>query len=190
MKFTGLDKLSEYISPAIRKVGDHEITLTGTRTQVLRIDKKSAEAWAGNKNKDVFGDADEKLRAALISNIIIKYPYNKVEIFGGKVLKKAATKTLNPEENLPIEFFIKMRGDHDTDPVAIFKDDILVDYFKDENNNVVPVYLQVTQLFGSMFGKNLVRKAGNLAPYRGKFGKPIENKIKYYLNALVRGLKL
>lgn len=188
---TALDLLSAYLSPAIRTISDFETNLTGTKTQVLRVKKNTADAWLGNAGRDVFGDDSFKLEVEceVISEIIIQYPANKIWIFGERNTQIQETKTtsLTIEEELPIKFQIMLHGNYITKPVAMMQDDIIIDYFIDENNNIIPIYLEVKQLFADIFGKNLVRKSGTLAPYRGKFEKPIDNLIKKYIARVIAG---
>lgn len=190
-RFSALDKISNYLSPAIRLIGDFGIIFGSTRSRLIRIKKITADSWAGNLQADVLGDTD--LQAVvesgvqLISNIIVKYPSNKYEIFNNIVQQQFVGKTINPEEQLPIEFFLQFTGNYSTDPVAIQRDDVIIDYLLDESGNVMPLYLQVVQIFGSFFGKNIVRKSGTLVPFRGDFEKSIKEKVDAYIKKIIAG---
>ena len=187
-----LDSVSDYLSPAIRKIGDYHQSIVGSSIRAIRIIKETKDAWAGNGQRDVFGDFSVKSEVEtsiqVIGNIIIKNPYNKVELFGTNYQQASQTKALNPEEQLPVEFFLIFEGNYSVDPVAVKNGDLFVDYFKDEHNNVIPIYWEVSQIFGSLFGKNIVRKSGTLVPYRGNFEKSIEKKVTSYLKSVIASL--
>lgn len=189
MGISNLDKITKYLAPAIRKLEDYQATMTGTEVSLIRIKRETKELFIGNRDRDVFGDFDQRVENMLfeiVDNVIIKYPLNKIEIFGVKEGAAIVTKTINPEEQLPIEFFLKFTGEYNKNAVAITRGDILVDHFRDEHNNVIPIFLEVAQIFGTFFGKDIVRKLGTLVPYRGGFEKDIERKVLEYLNKLVK----
>lgn len=180
--YSPLDSWSDYLSPAIRLVGDFQVHLTGTSASVIHIKKHVVDAWAGNQGRDIFGEYNEKLELDIVHNVIVKYPNaNKLWVFQTKKNQETITSSTTPEENLPIEMFLRFNGDYQTTPVALQTGDVIVDYFKDENSNVMPLYLQIVQIFGSFNTKNVVRKTANLAPYRGKFPKSINEKVQLYL---------
>jgi len=190
---SALDKLSAYLAPAIRTMGDFEIDLTGTETCVVRIKKETVDAWAGNSSehgkRDVFGDADERaVGAAIIDNIIINYNgYDKIEAFGkapGKTSPRLNVK--DPEK--PIEFLLRISGQYLENPVSLGEGDLLVDHFIDERGAAIPVYLQVGPVSASFFAKHLVAKQGVLVPYHGRMEKSIRQAIEVYVRKIRAGL--
>lgn len=188
-KKSPLDKVSDLLSPAIRKVGDFHITLTGTQTSIMRITKKSDEAFAG-QDYDVFGDFDQKFAAQMMNNVIIKYPFNDIQIFVDKYneigidTQVSDFNSFDITELLPIEMVVQFNGDYQTDPIVMIKGDIVVDVVYDENKNKIPVIMEITKMRATMFAKNIVRKVADLSLHRGPLEKEIMDRIKQYIASL------
>lgn len=187
--FSALDKISRYLSPAVRNLGDFQIRLTGTQSQAIRVSKEVKEAWAGNSGRDVFGDFNYKFEDQVVADVIIKYPSAKIEMFQRREGQTTITSAANPEDELPITFFLRFDGDYGKTAVALQINDLVIDYFLDEHKNVVPVFWEVSQMYASVLGKNLVRKAGTLVPYRGAFDKPVLERVRAYLLKVINDQK-
>lgn len=182
--YSPLDAISGYLSGPIRSMEDYMGEILGTSTQILRIKKEFLNVddnWAGTGRDDFGETGEQRLELDIINNTILKYPFsNKAWVFQEKQGQQTVTFGITPEENLPIEMHLRFKGNYNTEPVALQKDDVIIDYFIDENSNKIPIYLQITQIFGTFFGKNIVRKVANLAPYRGTFEKSLREKVKLY----------
>jgi hypothetical protein len=168
------DILSELSAKVKRDLSDIVVDYLGTETQVLRI---------ALGDQDILGDRDETLVTNLIANVIIKHPMgNNQWLFShNDSTDLSQTDAINLWEILPIQMKIKYKADFDTEPVAIQKGDMIVELLKDENDNNIPVIMQVTKLLGGFENKYLYQKMYELALYRGTIPSDIQNAINNFL---------
>jgi hypothetical protein len=123
----------------------------------------------------------------MIHNVSIQYPFNDIEIFYKKSFSAQPDRGdvnlsgIDLTEILPITCTLQFDGDYNTDPINVVRDDILVDTFFDENNNAIPIYLQVQRIRGAMFGKNQVSKKCELTVYRKTLEPEVDAVIQAYL---------
>ena len=181
-----LDKISDSISPVLRRLNDVNQNLYGTNVQLLRIYRVVEPSYNQKntiQNRSVLGDFKEKLESKVINNIYIKYPFSAIEIFQKKEFQDSIT-SIDVSDILPIEADIKFEGDYEKDPIEINLGDKLVDVFYDHHLNPMPVVLEVMKFFGNYFGKNIVSKKVNLSIHRGKFNTEIDNLINKYVNEI------
>lgn len=186
-----LDKISDSISPVLRRLNDVNQNLYGTNVQLLRIYRVVEPSYNQRnvlQNRSVLGDFKEKLESKVINNIYIKYPFSAIEIFQKKEFVnnqfQDSITSIDVSDILPIEADIKFEGDYEKDPIEINLGDKLVDVFYDHHLNPMPVVLEVMKFFGNYFGKNIVSKKVNLSIHRGKFNTEIDNLINQYVNEI------
>jgi hypothetical protein len=91
------------------------------------------------------------------------------------------TDAINIWDILPITMKIKYSADYDTEPVSIQNGDLIVELLRDENQNNIPVIMQVTKLVGGFEGKYLYQKHYELALYRGIIPSDIQNAIDKFI---------
>lgn len=186
-----LDKISDSISPVLRKLNDVNQNLYGTNVQLLRI-YRVVEPYYNQKNvlqnRSVLGDFKEKLESKVINNIYIKYPFSAIEIFQKKEITNNKVQdsitSIDVSDILPIEAEIKFEGDYNIDPIEINLGDKLVDVFYDHHLNPMPVVLEVMKFFGNYFGKNIVSKKVNLSIHRGSLNTEIDNLVNKYVTEI------
>jgi hypothetical protein len=180
------DRISDAVSPIVRRLNDLQQGLYGTNTQILRIYRVVDPSYRQRnvlQNRSVLGDFKEKFEAKVIANVSIKYPFNNIEIFQYKNSQTQQTDVtgIDVSEILPIEAEILFEGDYDTDPISISLGDKLVDVFFDNNITPMPIILEVTKFFGNYFGKNIVSKKVNLSIHRGELNKQITDLVDEYV---------
>jgi len=169
------DKATQNVAPLVRKLSDATINIAGTKTQVMRIERTKP---------DVEGDFDQQLDDFDTFNCVISYPFSKTEIFMGKDGKAQAVKSMDILEFLPIQMKLQFEGELGEEPVFLKVGDYLVDSFFDENDNSIPIILEITRLRGTMMGKQLVIKGAELTIVLGTLEKDIQQQIDTYLLTL------
>lgn len=190
-----LDVISDRQSPVLRRLSDINAGIEGTATQLLRIRRVVSphlKVTNSRQRMSVLGDFREEAEvynSEILSNIIVKYPFNNVEFFQnlsqeteGENLKPTA---IDMNEILPIIatfIFEGKNGSSDKDPIKIKKGDIIVDVFYDDNQNAIPVLLEVGKVRSSWFGKNMVTKSCELSIRRGKLPKDVQPLVEKYIN--------
>jgi hypothetical protein len=172
-----VDQISEKLSPVIRKLNDfHITTLLGTECKILRITKTVP---------DVMGETQESVATYVLDNVIIKHPYaSNVQMFESysDIQKQVNTGSLDIWDVLPIEMKVPLSGNIETESVAIKRGDIIVEIIKDENGNKIPLVMECTKLFGSLFIKNVVNKKYELTLYRGILSSSIREAVNTFVN--------
>lgn len=191
-----IDKISDSISPVLRKLHDVNQNVYGTNIQLLRIYRVVEPSYTQRntiQNRSVLGDFKEKLESKVINNVYIKYPFSNIEIFQSKTINDYKTEdsitSIDVSDILPIEADIKFEGDYNTDPIEINLGDKLVDVFYDHHLNPMPVILEVMKFFGNYFGKNIVSKKVNLSIHRGSLNPQIDKLVKDYINEISESKK-
>src|SRR5512147_1035959 len=105
------DKLSPVLAPLKRKLFDLNISLYGTKTQVLRILTGKLNNW---------GASTETFEQFVIDNAIVKHPWgNNIQIFGtfNQATMSYDTQAIDLWDLLPIEIRIPFEGDTSDVPV-------------------------------------------------------------------------
>jgi len=184
-----LDRVSDSVSPVIRRLSDVQANVTGTNVKLLRVYKvvKPYYKQRGTlQEKSVLGDFKERLDSHELANVRINYPFNRIEIFQKRNMPTtdAPVTGIDIMDILPIEGELIFEGEYDKDPVFLQQHDKLVDVAFDERLNPIPMILEVTKFLGSFFGKNIVSKRVQLALYRGPTPKDMEPIINEWLQKL------
>lgn len=185
-----LDQLSENLSVPLRKISDIFNNLYGTQTQVLRITRIVRTKKTNIlQNKSVLGDFQEQFESKVLSNVLIKYPFNDIEIFAKRNTISSDNAQLNINaidvtDILPITMELQFYGTYTEDPIALKLDDIIIDHFLDENKTILPIYLQFVRLRGDYFGKDIIRKTAELSLYRRSLDKEMRPLVDKYLQNL------
>lgn len=190
-----LDKLSDRISPVIRRLSDINQNVEGTAIQLLRIRRVVKPYYKQTNNKQrmsVLGDFSEELTVLntdLLSNISIKYPFTNIEYFqnlsNDNQDEPFEITSVDVNDILPIIATFIFEGKYnssDKDPLQLKKGDIIVDIFYDENQQAIPIPLEIGRVRGSWFGKNIVTKSCELSIRRGKLPKDVEPLVEKYIN--------
>jgi hypothetical protein len=185
-----MDKVSRALAPVIRRISDISVILTGTRVNLLRI-SKGIDPFT-NKRRDVLGDrAPVTWTATVLSNVIIKYPFSKVEIFAERKGNdmKFHINGYDMMEFLPVELSLQFTGSNaESDPIDIVKGDYIVDVLYDEHNNPIPFVMEVTKTYGSFFVKDIVSKTAEMTLVRGTLDAQIQNEIDKYIENIRNGV--
>jgi hypothetical protein len=178
-----IDKISTSLAPVMRKLNDVTVILMGTRTNLLRITRQIDNFT--KKEQDVFGSKKPTWKASLMANVIIKYPYSKVEMWS-KIGSdgKFNANVMDLSEILPIELTLQFTGDVNQEPISIVAGDYLVDVLFDENRNKLPMVLEVMRIQGSFFNKELVGKYAEASLVRGALEPEIKVEVDRYVNSL------
>lgn len=183
------DRISDAVSPIVRRLNDLQQGLYGTNTQLLRIYRVVEPSYRQRnniQNRSVLGDFKENLESKVIANVSIKYPFNNIEIFQFKNNQTQQTDVtgIDVSEILPIEAEILFQGDYDSDPISISLGDKLVDVFYDNNITPMPIILEVMRFYGNYFGKNIVSKKVTLSIHRGDLNPQITEIVDKYIQDL------
>jgi hypothetical protein len=178
MSYSIVDTISEKLAPMYRKLNDFTIsTLLGTECKVLRITKTIA---------DVMGETQESVASYVIDNVIIKHPYAaNVQMFEtyNQIQQQITTGAIDLWDILPIELKVPLNdGNIETDAIAIKRGDIIVEILKDENQNKIPLIMECTKLFGSLFVKQVINKKYELTLYRGILSSSIREAVNTFVN--------
>lgn len=184
-----LDKLSDVISPVLRKMTDLNNDLFGTSTQLLRITRVvNTRRTNSLKPVSVLGDYYDTYETDILHNVRINYPFNDIEVFLKKESdpsdpSKAAVSvgSVDVTDIVPITATLHFEGDYDVDPINVYEGDKLVDVFWDHKNNPIPIFLELKRLRSSFFGKNEISKRCEMAIFRGPLDTEIQLKIDEYL---------
>ena len=172
-----VDEISLKLSPVIRKLNDFHIrTLLGTECKILRITKTIA---------DVMGETQESVSTYVLDNVIIKHPYaSNVQMFEtyDSINQQINTGSIDIWDLLPIELKIPLQGNIETEPVAVKRGDIIVEILKDENGNKIPLIMECTKLYGSLFVKNVINKKYELTLYRGILSSSIREAVNIFVS--------
>jgi len=192
-----LDRVSDSVSPVIRRLSDVQANVTGTNVKLLRVYKvvKPYYKQRGTlQQKSVLGDFKERLDSHELTNVRINYPFNRIEIFQKRDMPTTDSPVTGIDimDILPIEGELVFEGEYDKDPVFLNQHDKIVDVFYDERQNAIPMILEITKFLGSFFGKNIVSKRVQLALYRGPTPKdmePIVNEFIQKLNAEKKAIR-
>jgi len=83
---------------------------------------------------------------------------------------------------LPIQLKVPLSGNIDEEAIAIKRGDIIVEIIKDENGNKIPLIMECTKLFGSLFVKQVINKQYELTLYRGILSSSIREAINTFVN--------
>ena len=170
------DKVAQAVSPVLRKLSDIRVKQVGTKTSVLRITKTS---------QNVFGDQSLALETSVIDDVILYYPFKDVEIFATKDSNQTfQTQALDIVDLLPITMQVQFVGNASEDAFSIKKNDIVVDSLLDENNNILPIIMQVTRLRGSFNSKFVVKRSYELTLVREQIEDDIQAEIDNYIASL------
>ena len=130
------------------------------------------------------------IRRKVLSNIIIKYPFNNIEIFQKKGNPdNVQLSGIDVTEILPIVAELKFNGEYDADPIQINLGDKLVDVFFDDRQNAVPIVLECMKFKGNFFGKNMVSKQCDLSLHRGPLPTEIKDLVDEYISNVVETKK-
>jgi len=175
-----VDKLSHKLSPVLRNLSDLRIKkLLGIETQVLRI---------AYSNEDSLGQSDETIESNIIDNVTIQYPSGDIRIHMDRdnVNEQIDMSSFDLWDILPIKLQIpfKPNTNYDTEAVAIQEGDIIVNVFLDENDNKIPIVMQVTKVLGNFRTRFLVKKNYNLTLYRSIPEAALQTAIDTYVNNL------
>lgn len=183
------DRISDAVSPIVRRLNDLQQGLYGTNTQLLRIYRVVDPNYRQRnvlQNRSVLGDFKEKFESKVVANVSIKYPFQNIEIFQYKNAQTQQTDVtaIDVSEILPIEAELLFQGNYDSDPISVNLGDKLVDVFFDNNMTPMPIILEVMRFYGNYFGKNIVSKKVNLSIHRGELNKQITDLVDEYVQTL------
>jgi len=171
-----VDKISNALSPVIRKLQDYKTgLLLGTEIKVLRIDMSKPDAM---------GEYKETVNSAIIDNVIINHPFGgQVEIFENykDQLEQINTTAIDIWDVLPITMQTLFNPELKDRAQSVKRKDIIVEKLKDEFGNNIPIIYQVEKTFGAFFVKNMVARHYELSLYRGILNKTIQYQIDLFL---------
>ena len=164
--------------------------LMGTQVEVLRLTPiQSPDALPG-RTSDVFGYSEITLdswQPQTISNVVIRYPRDFMEIFQTRDANTSSSVGFDIIDLFPIEMFLSAESiitDAPDDPIVLVAGDLIVDYFKDENDNKMPIILSVQRQRGLPWGKHIVSKKVELAINFSNQPTEIQDKIQEWLESV------
>lgn len=162
------ESISKSSSKLKRRLFDENITRMGREIKIIKI--KGTE--------DIYHDIGnyEQLSKDVIS-VIVKFPteipLDRYRADASESVEETRTFFFDV---LPIEAYTKFE-DH------VEKRDLLFFNLEDENKNLIPFLLQVTEVFGS-FSTSLVYKKLYLAPQHGALDQSLINQLNdYYIES-------
>ena len=176
MSKTPFSKLSEKLSPVIRKLSDINIELLGRDTQVLKITK--------GDTPDMYGVTSDVYSSEILNNVIIKYPLSEVEMFDSTHDNTSDVDSISLMDILPIEVMVRYQdsGGVDTDVVGLEPADIIVDILRDEHDNKIPIRMEIKRIQGEFFGRDMVKRLYQATLTRGSYTSEVESLITDYIN--------
>jgi hypothetical protein len=171
-----LDTIIEKIAPVARAVHDVKTEIHGTKTNVLRIARVS---------KSEEGDIDYQYQSQVINNVIMRYPFTSIELFGTRDGATNDTKAIDIFDILPITMITSFSGDASQQAVEIDDNDIVVDVLFDDHNLAIPIVMRVNREYGTFMGnKRLVNKKYELTLVRGSEAADIQPYIDSYISGI------
>ena len=172
------DKIAQAVSPLLRQLSDVKVEQTGTKTSVLRLTKTSQNA---------FGDQRFVLESSIIDDVIIYYPLKDMETFASKEANQSLkSDALDLTELLPVTMHIKFKGDPNHEAFSIQANDIVVDTLFDENDNILPIILQVTRITSTFNSKFVVKRTYELSLFRGTMEDDIQEEVNQFIDSILR----
>lgn len=182
------DQIAARMAPAYRLFRDQRIKLVGQKTNVLRITRYSKRPW-GSRHFDIHGYSEGQLVSTMLTNVVIHYPFGKVEIFARRSGTQASTKALDFIDALPLELELPFKdarpGDFAVESASVVEGDRIVDVIFDEYKNKLPIILVVTKMNAGLTGKHMIAKTGLMALWRGPLEQDIQDAVDSYITGLV-----
>lgn len=172
-----LDKFTKVRAQTIRTFSDLNVDYLGSSVQILRI------AFG---EEDILGERTEQIDSTILNDVIIKFPWNSnIRLFQDVTSQNEAdTNSIDIWEVLPIEMKVKFVGNFDTEPIVLKQGDIVVTVLRDENDNKIPLTMQITRIIGGFDTKYIYEKKYELTLYRGNLPSAINNTINNYVDGL------
>jgi len=175
-----VDNISEKLAPIYRKLNDLNVnTLLGVECEVLRINTTVA---------DVMGETQESVKASIISNAIISYPYSSnVQIFDSfnEVTNTSDNNSVDIWDFLPITLKVPFESNIEESSSEIKRNDIIIHLLYDSNKKIIPITMQCTKVFGSFYVKSMIAKKFEMTLYRGILSSSIREEINIYINSKI-----
>ena len=172
------DKISRVQATVYRKLRDLNITKLGTKCQILRITSSLADDW---------GQTVEDLKDMIIDSVFIKRPWaGKIQSFGqlNQATQEVENTAFDIFEYLPTEIFIPFKGDHDSVPVELMKNDIIVQVLRDEHDIKIPIIYQITRGYKQITVFTVCGANYECALYRGTLAPNILAAVNLYVNSI------
>ncbi len=177
------DQMASKLAPTYRMLYDKGIDLYGTQTQLLRISHDS-DPFTG-RDFDVLGEETEPtIDSTVIENVVITYPFSEVQIFSSRNNEQSDVNSIDLMEVLPTILIVPFEGEYDEKPIAIQKDDIVVDCLFDHHNNKLPMILRVKRQRGKFMSKHLIGREYEVVLNQGQLEDGIQQVIDEYINGL------
>lgn len=187
-KKTPREIIVENLYGPIRELQDLKLELLGTKTQVLRIIQTvspTASTLNRKRRRDLWGDKKNEVETNMISNVVINYPTERIELYQHKDEPQVTVEAIELVDILPIEMYMEWGGEYGEDPVKLNRGDLIVDvHFGEEETEKIPIILKVEKVSGAKYSKYLVRKIAQLSLFRGKLEDPIRLAIDEYIASL------
>lgn len=164
--------------------------LMGSKTQVLRLIYTPTDDALPGKTYDALGYSEKGLsewQPQTLANVIIKYPKDFMEIFQDRINGSSSSVGFDFLDIFPIEMILSTESiftDASDTPVVLRKGDLIVDYFRDENNNKMPIVMRVERQRGQPWGKNIIQKKVELAMDFSNQPTEILDKIREWLDSV------
>lgn len=184
MPESSYSKISNKVAPLIRRYLDLAIKKMGSFVQVLHI--------TSTGKKDAYGrEASATISANIVTNVVIDYPLNEVELFDNVKNAQFNATSLNLMDILPINLFTCFETEISSgepltsgELVNLERGDYVVHVLRDHNGNKLPVKMQVERIIGSFYERNITTMQYELSLVRGKLASSGEVMITNYINSL------
>lgn len=181
MRESSYSKIANKVSPLIRRYIDLAIKKSGSFVSVLRLSVPD-----GSK-PDVYGRfPTPTITSGEISNAIISYPLNEIELFDSVKNTKLNVTSIDLTDILPITLYTSFEtssGDT-TETVDLDSGDYIIHVLKDHKGNKLPIKLQVEIMRGSFYDRNLISMWYELSLVRGKLRADVETAIQNYVDSV------
>lgn len=190
IKLSLQDVLGQKLAPVIRCVNDKKIAISGSQASVLRIltgapAKDTVTDWVDLAPHDVLGESTSEVQTQIVDDVIITYPFAKVELFeryNNGAYASNPIEAIDTFEFLPITMKVPFNGDFEKDAIELQKGDLIIDLLKNAQGKFLPIILEVKRLVGDFSKKHLVSQAYELSLYRSSnMETDIRNAIDTYI---------
>ena len=180
MRESTYSKISNAVSPLIRRYTDIAIRKAGAFVQVLKISVPEGA------RPDIHGRMpNPTVSTDIISNAVINYPVNELEMFDRVKDNDLNINSIDIMELLPINFYTSFETDITSGEIVdLERGDYIIHVLRDHKKNKLPIKLQVETLKGAFNDRNLVNMWYELSLVRGKLRSDVENIIQEYVEEL------
>ena len=183
MAESSYSKIANKVSPLIRKYLDLAIKKMGSFVEVLRI--------TSTGRADAYGEKASEVSANIVTNVVIDYPLNEIELFDNVKNTELDVTSINLMDILPINMFTSFETEITSGEVLssgelvdLERGDYIIHVLRDHRDNKLPIKLQVERMVGSFYDRNITTLQYEVSLVRGNLNTATEALITEYINNL------